>query len=64
MMTEYDLDRFKDNIKRLYNFNLINSEYYADIIALVTELLNKSSVIFKLLETIDLDKLELDNADK
>lgn len=63
-MTEYDLDKLKKDIKRLYNLNLIDATYYGDISALVAELINKSYVIFKLLETIDLDKLELDEADK
>lgn len=63
-MTKYDLEEFKKDIKRLYELDLINSEYYGDIIALVTELINKSGVILKLLDTINLDQLELANADK
>ena len=63
-MTKYELEEFKNDIKRLYNLDLINSDYYGDIVTLVTELINKCGVILKLLETIDLDQLELDNADK
>lgn len=63
-MTEYELEKFREDIKRLYKFDFINSEYYGDIIVLVTELINKSGVIFKLLNTVNLDQLELDNADK